>query len=295
MAAERPLRLALGRPRSRVIQVRCPEVIDAGMVHKFLASEMIEHALCTLTGTVDPADAWRSILAPHDLIGLKFNRSGQDVLGTTGVFASALIESIVGAGWSPRQVICIEAPPGTARRHGTGEAYSGYESATTDFGSGTDRFASVLGQVTALIDVPYLKTHNIAGLTCALKNLSHGFVKHPARYHCNGCSPYVPDIVSASPIRDKLRLCLVDAFRVVFDRGPEANVETISDEGMLLASFDPVATDVVGLTHLNQIRRRFRLTPVARSVQGIGYLAQAHRKGLGVASWDGIDVVDRDV
>ena len=161
----------------------------------------------------------------------------------------------------------------------------------TDFNSGSDQFAAVLKQISVLIDVPFLKTHNIAGLTGALKNLSHGLVKHPARYHGNKCSPYIGDIVAAEPVRTRLRLCLVDALRVVYEGGPAATTATISDEGILLASIDPVATDTIGLMVLNEVREREGLPRIARSGEEVDYIAAAHRRGLGVGIVHGIDWV----
>ncbi|MFQ5494689.1 MAG: DUF362 domain-containing protein, partial [Phycisphaerae bacterium] len=202
-----------------------------------------------------------------------------------------LIESLVAAGWPAKRLVCLEAPPGLAASAGTHPARRGFDLSETDFGSGRDQFASVLRQITALIDVPFLKTHNICGMTSCLKNLSHGLVKHPARYHGNGCSPYIGDIVGAAPIRSRLRLCRVDAFRVVFSPGPPARAATVSDEGVLLASTDPVAADRVGLTVLNDIRRERGLEPVGGSAVGPAYLRAAHDRGVGIGVWTRIDRV----
>lgn len=296
IASQQPkLVMPRGAPRSRVVHVRSRMVVDGPIVHRTMFKEMLEEALTALTGAKDIAQAWRAILKPDDVIGIKFNRSGQAVIGTTGVVADVLIASITEAGWEPARLVCIEAPADTEARYRTPPPRMGYVADATDFGSGSDQLASVLGQVTALIDVPFLKTHNIAGMTCALKNLSHALVKHPARYHRNGCCPYIADIVGLPEIRNKLRLCLADALRVVYDRGPEATAETISDEGVLLVSFDPVATDAVGLTLLNDARRRNGLEPIARSPGALGYLAAAHRQGLGIALLHGIDLVRRNL
>lgn len=272
-----------GGRRSPVVQAQNRHVVKGLEVHHQLLAEMLRDTLTSLTDTPTIAQAWRSLLHRDDVIGLKFNRSGQQIIATTAVVADALISSLVDAGWPADQIVCIEAPPGVEARAGTRRARTGYDSKATDFGSGSDQLASVLNEVTALIDVPYLKTHNIAGMSCALKNLSHGLVKHPARFHDNGCSPFVADIVAIPQIRAKLRLCLVDALRVVYDRGPEATADTISNEGVLMASRDPVATDALGLVLLNDVRRQRNLDPVAPSAENLGYLAAAQQIGLGVA------------
>ena len=281
-----------GTAHSRVIRVCSPHVVNGPVVHRHLLNEMFQAAIKQVVpGARTTVDAWRSLLRPDDIIGIKFNRSGQEILGTTPYLADTLIRSIIDAGWPAEQIVLIEAPAETASKYKTTPPRPGYSTATVDFGSGSDRFGAVLDQVTALIDVPYLKTHNIAGVTCALKNLSHGLVKHPARYHSNGCSPYIAEIVASEPIRRRIRLCLVDALRVVFDGGPDASVGKISDEGILLLSIDPVATDTTGVAVLEETRRRIGLPRLVRSPEELDYLAVAHRLGLGIAIPHGIDVL----
>lgn len=286
------LGVPLEAPRSRVVRVQSPYVVRGQAVHRSLLVEMFDAAMTTLfPGAESPADAWRTLLRPEDIIGLKFNRSAQDILGTTPALAEVLVRSLSSAGWPPSQIVCIEAPRGTVAHLRTLPAVPGYSNQPVDFGSGSDQIAAVLRQITALIDVPYLKTHNIATVTCALKNLSHGLIKHPARYHANGCSPYIADIVASKPIRSRLRLCVVDALRVVFNGGAEGEAENISEEGILLVSVDPVATDAIGLVSLNETRHRLGLPSVAHSPANLGYLAAAHKRGLGIALPQGIDLV----
>lgn len=280
-----------GNQRSRVVRIRNPHVVDGPHVHGCVLSEMLRETLAVLTGTHSTAQAWRRLLRPDDVVGLKFNSSGQGIIATSVPMAKALIGSLVSAGWGVDQIVCIEAPPGLESELGTRPPVRGYRHTPVDFGSGSDQFAAVLDQITALINVPYLKTHNIAGLTCGLKNLSHGLIKHPARYHENGCTPYIADIVALPAIRRKLRLCLVDALRVVFDRGPEPTIETIADAGTLIASADPVAADAVGLALLNDIRQQRNLEAVSSSAADVGYLAAACSNGLGVLSLDQIELI----
>jgi len=267
-----------------------PRVISGPTVHRAMLSELFEKSLIALTRKQTSSEAWGSILMPNDVIGLKFNQSGQAVISTTPTLVDVLIASLVQAGFNAEQIVCIEAPEGTSKKHGTSLPNRGYSTAVTDFSSGEDQFASVLDQVTALISVPFLKVHNIAGLTGALKNLSHGLIKHPGRFHANGCSPYIADIVSAPPIRSKLRLCIVDALRVAYVGSPEPTASTLHDSGSLLMSFDPVAADTTGLAILNDIRHAHKIEPIAKFAAEIPFLADAHERGVGVAVWHGIDL-----
>jgi hypothetical protein len=293
-----PLRIPPGTPPARVARVHSSHVVRSSRIQQGVVAEMLEEALKAVSGKTSGAEAWRALLKPEDMIGIKFNRSGQAALAGTPAMADALLKSLVDAGWAPRQIVCIEPPPGIEERYGTARAVLGYDEEPTDFGSGSDQLASVLRQITALINVPFLKTHNIARMTACLKNLSHGLIKHPARYHGNGCHPHIADIVSLDPIRQKLRLNLVDAIRVVFDRGPEPEADNTLVAGTVLAAGDAVAADALGLMTLNEKRRLKGLPPVNKLAMGQGglpYLARAHRIGLGIAIPSGIEVLRRSL
>lgn len=285
------LDLAPDQPPARVAMARSRYVLDGPTVHPTFARELFESALIHATRTSSPNEAWHSLLGPDDIIGLKFNRSGQRMIATTDVFAEVIVSSLVDAGWPRDQIVCMELPEETARRLQTAAPIAGYDSKPTNFASGADHLASVLRQVTALITIPFLKTHNLCTLTCSLKNLSHGLVKHPARFHDHGCSPYIADIVATDAIASKLRLAIVDALRVVFADGPAATSNNVTNTGAILVSTDPVAADAIGLALLNDVRNRTKLPPIAVSPAGIPYLVAAHRAELGVAAPHGIELV----
>jgi hypothetical protein len=177
--------------------------------------------------------------------------------------------------------VAVEAPDALHSGYGVIRPASGWNRKPTDFGSGSDQLAAILDQVTAVINVPFLKTHNIAGVTCCLKNLSHGLIKHPARFHGSHCSPFIADIVALPQIRKKLRLNLVNALRVVFEGGPQAQDQFTWDAGMILAGRDPVATDTLGLHVLNSQRGILGL-PLIKTESGRAvHLTAAASRGLG--------------
>ncbi len=258
-----------GDSRPKVIRVASDHVVRGRYVHDAVLREMLELTLTTLTGKKDAATAWRSVLRPDDMIGLKFNSSGAAALATNEKLAGEMITSILSAGFERRQIVAIEAPDKVYAAHGVSRPVYGWQSEPTEFGSGRDNLAVVLDQVTAIVNVPFLKSHNIAGITCSLKNLSHAMVKHPARFHANHCAPFIGDIVALSQIRDKLRLNIVNALRVVFDKGPEPRSAGTWDAGMLLGGIDPVATDSTGLDIVNSQR-------LLLGMDGIDLTGRAH-------------------
>ncbi len=285
------LDLAPGQELARVALARSQMAVDGPTVHRRYVRELLETSLTKLTGTGSAKEAWHSLLREDDVIGLKFNRSGQRIIGTTDATAEAIVGSLVDAGWQASRIVCIEIPPMTAQRLGVALPVAGFDRTPTKFGSGEDALASFLHQVTALISVPFLKTHNICTLTCALKNISHAVVKHPARFHDNECAPFIPDIVSIPAIRDRLRLAIVDALRVVYADGPAATSHNLANTGGLILSTDLVAADAVGLAMLNDVRKRTKLPPIVSSPENVPYLVAAHRSRLGIAAPHGIDLL----
>jgi len=264
-------------------------VVVGATVHKLLLGEMLEAGLKAITKEKSVKASWHALLNAHDIIGLKFNSSAQQIIGTTPTFAEVLIESLMDAGWPVEQIVCIEAPDRIVARYQTQPVSTGYRGAVTDFGSGSDHLSRALDQVTAIINVPFLKTHNIAKITCCLKNLSHGLIQHPARFHGQGCSPYVADIVTLPEIKDKLKINIVDALRVVYRGGPNASNDSITDLGSVLVSADPVALDAVGVSILNETRSKMGLEAAAATPGHVPYLAKAHSLGLGIAKLFDID------
>ncbi len=275
---------------ARVIQVSSNHVVRGRVVHRHILGEMLDLTLREVTGRPTSEQAWKSLLRSEDVIGIKFNQSGAEGLGVRDKFAAALITSLVASGFEPRQVVPIEVASDTYSAHGVIQPAGGWDGRVTRFGSGEDQLADVLNQVTAIINVPFLKTHNIAGITCCLKNLSHGLIKHPARFHRGHCSPFIGDIVALPAIRDKIRLHLVNALRIVYDRGPEARDDDTWDGGIILAGTDPVAVDSVGLEIINSQRAILAMSPIDREGDRAAHLAAAAKRGLGQFQRRRIDV-----
>ena len=275
---------------STVVWASHPHAQGGGMTQQKATAEMLDAGVVALTGRSEPGAAWRSFFTPDDIIGIKFNRSGSEILGTSSSFAEALLGCLKKADIALDRIVLVEAPDGLSGRIACREAIPGYDREPTSFGSGTDELAAVVSQVTAIINVPFLKTHNLAGMTCALKNLSHGLIKHPARFHANGCSPFIGDIVAMPQIQRKLKLNLVNALRIIFHGGPEGTRESVVAASSILASTDPVACDSVGLQLLNDAREERGMAPIASNPAQLPYLSHAHRLGLGIAMTSGIRV-----
>jgi len=289
--------------KAQVVEVQSPRLVAGMYVHEKLLREMIDLAICHVTGTENPADAWHTLLDDGDVIGLKFNSSGAAGIGTTEPFARVLVASLTRSGWAPEKIVLIETPRVLALQLGTQLRRDGWQSAVTHFGSGVDELAAVLDQVTAIVNVPFLKANKIAGMSGCLKNLSHAMIKHPSRFHDNPqanpqhgilkpgrrCAPYIGDIVANTPIRNKLRLHLVNALRTLREPMFDPTGPAVESYGAILAGTDPVAVDMVGLELLNHLRRAHGSEPLTAPDEPLPLHRAASQAGLGVWQPDAID------
>ncbi|MEW4571191.1 DUF362 domain-containing protein [Tautonia sp. JC769] len=139
-------------------------------------------------------------------------------------------------------------------------------------------------KVNKVVLLPVLKDHGSAGITGALKNMSHGLVNNVARSHssaeANVCNQFIPEVVSHPIIRKKCVLQIMDGIVGVYQGGPFARAEnphwTWENNALLLAT-DPVAMDRIEWDMIDAKRRQMGLAPVG----AVGKLGiDAEREGF---------------
>jgi uncharacterized protein (DUF362 family) len=136
--------------------------------------------------------------------------------------------------------------------------------------------------VNKIITIPCLKDHRSAGVTLALKNMSHGMNNNVARSHVskvthgvfgekrvlgpNQCNTFIPHAVSSLPLRQKATLHILDGLVGVYEGGPGCWNRTWGtwDYKSLLFATDPVAMDHVGWDIIDSKRAEMGWAPVAR-------------------------------
>ncbi len=275
--------------KSVVVKVQNDFVVDAPTIRPRVLEEMFDSALRMLGRADSPALAWREFLKPEDVVGIKFNRYGDRALESAEPLASVIVNSLIQSGWPADQIVLVDEPAGVAARFKTRPPRPGWSPAETDFGSGQDRLAAFVDQVTAIINVPLLKDDNITGISGCLKNITYHLIKHPARFHQHGCTPYLGDIYALPQIFDKLRLNIMNGLRVGFRGGPLVDPDSVSNAGALWLGRDPIAVDVVCLETLNIARREVGLPEVLPDEAHVPALLDAAAKGLGNANFRKIE------
>ncbi|WP_435007165.1 DUF362 domain-containing protein [Tundrisphaera lichenicola] len=127
-------------------------------------------------------------------------------------------------------------------------------------------------RVNKLVMLPVLKDHGSAGVTGALKNISHGSVNNVARSHStpssNVCNQFIPEVVSHPILRKKVVLHIMDGIRGIYQKGPFGNnPEFAWDANTLFFATDPVAMDRVEWTIIDAKRKEKGLPAVAATGQ----------------------------
>jgi hypothetical protein len=136
--------------------------------------------------------------------------------------------------------------------------------------------------VNKVVTLPVLKDHRSAGVTLALKNMSHGMNNNVARSHLSGivahdrgeggpsvmgpnqCNTFIPTAASQALLRQKATLHILDGLIGVYEGGPgnwNRTWGTWAHRSLFFAT-DPVALDHVGWDVIDARRAREGWPPV---------------------------------
>lgn len=247
--------------RSRVILVRDPDAFDKNRnPNAKVIQHMLDQGVKALLEVDDTAEAWRQLIRPNDLVGIKSNVWAY--LPTPREVEEAI----------RRRIIDSDVPEN--RIH------------VDDRGARKN-----LADSTALINVRPLRTHHWAGIGGCLKNYIM-FVRFPFRYHPNACAR-LGKIWTLPVVKDKTRLNILVVLRPLFHgRGPHHyNPRYLWDYKGLLVSSDPVALDAVGVRLLSAKRRDYfgEDTPFPKLTHHVVYADVKYH--VGVSDPNRIDLV----
>jgi uncharacterized protein (DUF362 family) len=243
--------------RSRVVIARDARIRSGGMgFDSARLAQLLDRALQASFGCDSPIEAWKKVVRPGEVVGLKVNCLGGRGNATHPELVEAITERLRQAGitemviWD-RQNSDLERARFKIAEHGSGvrcfgNDVLGFEDDLATFGKAGSLLCRTLTQVCdAVINLPVLKDHGIAGVTLALKSM-FGAIHNPNKYHSNACDPYVADVYALPPIRQKVRLHICDGLNAQYDGGPSFMPQWMWPFNGLLVSRDPVALDYVG-------------------------------------------------
>jgi hypothetical protein len=248
---------------SRVVLIRDRSVIgDDGGLDGELLHRMLNRAVAELFETETAGEAWKLVVSPDDIVGIKSNVWSH--LPTPPELEEAIRTEVIGVGVDPKDI------------------------AVDDRGV---RRNPVFKRATAFVNVRPLRTHNWSGLGTCLKNPIM-FVPRPPEYHDDSCAPLgamwrLPEL--EGKIKLNILVVLTPQFHGV---GPHSfSEEYIWPYKGLIVGVDPVAVDATGARIIRAKRDLYfgKPSPISPPAHHIE-LADT-RYGLGVSNPDAIDLV----
>lgn len=286
----------------RVVEVTHPAIIATGLINREAVRAGMERGMRELTGADDWATAWRRFFEQGDVVGVKVNPVGNPLANTS---TEVLLETIAGlraAGVRAKDIVVFDrykhmftdagfhkGLPGGLRWDGltpepdsTQLKIAGYDPDEyvymelvhprhdpKDDRTRRSHLGLLLTKgVNKIVNLAVLKDHGSAGVTLALKNMSHGFVNNVARSHggphYNVCNQFIPEVVSHPIIRQKVVLHILDGIKGVYQGGPFGREPNwVWERKSLFFATDPVAMDHIGWEIIDEKRKSVGLAPVA--------------------------------
>ncbi|MBE7551640.1 MAG: DUF362 domain-containing protein [Anaerolineales bacterium] len=291
--------VATGRPEvikfypdvsSKIVQTHHAGVWNGDRLSPEAIRQMLDASITRLTGLNDAREAWAALFKSTEKIAIKVNAFNNSTIWTHAPLVNAVVASLQEAGLPAEQIFIYDHSSSMFKE-------AGYEInqegpgvrciAESDFTGKWEiinsnfRLSSTLQNCDALINMPVLKSHMLAGLTFALKN-HYGTVDGPGGLH-HPIDQAIAQLNALAPIKDRTRLVIGDIL--------EANLKYSSSwpywkpdwtGDSILMSFDPVAHDTVGMQILEQLQGEndATLAPYLRDL-ATSYLKTAAELGLG--------------
>ena len=299
-----PSKLAMpGLAPGRVAAVSHPACLAHGKFQAAPIAQIFRTGMLELTGAPDLTSAWRLFFERGDVVGIKVNPVGGPLVISCPEVLHEIIRGLESAGvrrndivvydryqtqflemgfdkWLPegvRWMCAVQTHDNTQQRIEGYDPDHYMDMAVTlpgqDLKNETARrsYAArfITQEVNKLINLPVLKHHQSAGVTLALKNLSHGLVNNVARSHSsnslNVCGAFIPAVVAMPVIRNKAVLHILDGIKGVYHGGPFARPQFVWEHHTIYFATDPVALDHVGWQDIEKQRAAVGLKPIVES------------------------------
>ena len=214
---------------SKVVLIRNKALFDKGeRPDTNVCSQMLDEAVCSLTGKSDPKEAWDIIINKNDVLGIKTNR------------------------WNN-----LPTPPELEQELKKRALQIGIQEGNISINDRSVLQDPVFQRSTALINIRPLRTHAWSGVGSLVKNYIT-FVKDMPAYHPDSCAN-LATLHDLPEVKGKSRLHILVMFSPQFHHNAAHHFseEYTWKYNGLLVGFDPVAVDSVGLRILQAKRNEY--------------------------------------
>ena len=223
------LKAQIPQTKTRVVLIRDERLPEYGIdPDARLVKSMLDQALCALVDEEEPSAAWEKIIHPSDIVGIKTNVWKE--LHTPLELEDAIKDGVLGAGVKAGNI------------------------SVSDRGVRSD---PVFQNATALINTRPMRAHAWAGVGSLIKNYIM-FSGKPSDYHPDSCAD-LAKLWELPHVKGKTRLNILVMFTPQFQSvGPHSfSTDYVWAYKGLLAGFDPVAVDSVGLRIIQAKRNEY--------------------------------------
>jgi uncharacterized protein (DUF362 family) len=290
---------------SKVVISQDSAVFRGDAIDQVVVTRMIAMGITKLLGTADAESAWKMLFRSDDIVGLKINGLAGRGASTHPEIAYGVVEGLKLVGIPEEHIVIWDKANRDLKRSGfeintgkrgvkcfgTDALVEGYESEPTIVGQVGSLFSTILSKhCTALVSVPILKDHDLAGVSIGLKNF-YGAIHNPNKYHQNNCNPYIADLNTHPYIKEKVKLTVCDALIPQYHGGPSFKPQWTWKFETILLSLDPVALDAVGTDILEKKRREQGMNSFRDAGRPPEYIHTAAGYGLGVDDLSRIEVI----
>lgn len=281
-------------PSARVVIVQDPNAVVNYQPAASVVQAMMDRGITNFTGQANIAAAWRTLVSPKDVVGIKVFSAAGELGGTRPAVVEAVIHGLVDAGVSPRHIIIWDKRASDLRNAGyvklahllsvraEGAVETGYD--PTNFylpdsaivgnlvygdlefgqkGDGIGRKSFVTKilsrQVTKIISIAPLLNQPDAGVCGHLYGLAFGSVDNTLRFanDPNRLSVAIPEINALPAVGDRVVLNITDALMGQYEGGASVLLHYSTVLNQLWFSKDPVALDTLAIKELDKERQAY--------------------------------------
>ncbi len=240
--------------KAKVVLIRDENVMSSSeKLDPAVVQNMLDNAVMTLFGEKDPLTAWKRVVTPTDILGIKSNE--WPYLPTPPELEQAINKRVLEAGVSEKNI------------------------SINDQGVRRD---AVFQKATALINVRPARSHHWSGMGGCLKNAIM-FTPRPSDYHGDSCADMAKFWFEYN-LKERTRLNILVMFTPLFHGiGPHHySKKYVWAYKGLLVSQDPVAVDAVGLRIMQAKRKEFfgEDKPLVVSAKHIALAETRHHLGV---------------
>jgi uncharacterized protein (DUF362 family) len=288
---------------SKVIQTHHSGVWSDKTLVPGALRQMLEASITKLIGLSDAREAWAALFRPGERIAIKVNTFSNSLIWTHVPLVLEVTNSLQEAGIPAEQITIFDyrtielstaGYPVNTDKPGvrcTGMD-SNYSQEPSEVIHKQIKLSNILKECDALINIPVLKSHMLAGITFAMKN-HYGSIYYPDILHSRNMRE-VAALNTLPEIKDRTRLIIGDALAANLryaNSYPYWQEDWVGDS--IFMSFDPVAHDTVGLQLLTRELEKIGGNPASLIGMATPALEYAVELGLGTNDPANMEVIEQ--